>query len=57
MCANISAVQVQQDFDRISDTTLKGTNNRFYESWVNRIDIRQLLQTDDLEKEARVIAS
>ena len=25
-----------------------GTNNRFYESWVNKIDIRELLKTNDL---------
>jgi hypothetical protein len=49
MCAAISAVQVQQDFDHIRDTSLTGTDNRFYESWVNRIDIRELLQTDDLK--------
>jgi predicted acylesterase/phospholipase RssA len=56
MCAAISAVQVQQDFDHISDTTLTGTNNRFYESWVNRIDIRELLQTADLEKGQPVLS-
>jgi predicted acylesterase/phospholipase RssA len=48
MCAAISAVQVQQDFDHIRDTSVTDTNNSFYESWVNRIDIRHLLQTDDL---------
>jgi len=56
MCAAISAVQVQQDFDHIRDTSLTGTNNRFYESWVNRIDIRELLQTDDLEKGQPVLS-
>jgi hypothetical protein len=56
MCAAISAVQVQQDFDHIRDTSLTGTNNRFYESWVNRIDIRELLQTDDLEKGKPVLS-
>ncbi len=56
MCAAISAVQVQQDFDHIRDTTLTGTNNRFYESWVNKIDIRQLLQTDDLVKGQSVLS-
>ena len=49
MCAAISAVQVQQDFDHIRDTGLTGTNNRFYESWVNRINIQELLRTDDLQ--------
>jgi predicted acylesterase/phospholipase RssA len=56
MCAAISAVQVQQDFDHIRDTSLTGTNNRFYESWVNRIDIRELLQTDDLERGQAVLS-
>jgi predicted acylesterase/phospholipase RssA len=56
MCAAISAVQVQKDFDHIRDTSLTGTNNRFYESWVNRIDIRELLQTDDLEKGQPVLS-
>lgn len=56
MCAAISAVLVQQDFDHIRDTSLKGTNNRFYESWVNRIDIRELLQTDDLEEGPPVLS-
>ncbi len=56
MCAAISAVQVQQDFDHIRDTSRTGTNNRFYESWVNRIDIRQLLQTDDLQKGQPVLS-
>jgi predicted acylesterase/phospholipase RssA len=56
MCAAISAVQVQQDFDHVRDTTLTGTNNRFYESWVNRIDIRKLLQTDDLKNGQPVLS-
>ena len=56
MCAAISAVQVQQDFDHIRDTSLTGTDNRLYESWVNRIDIRELLQTDDLEKSQPVLS-
>jgi hypothetical protein len=56
MCAAISAVQVQQDFEHIADTSLIGTTNRFYESWVNRIDIRELLKTDDLEKGKAVLS-
>jgi predicted acylesterase/phospholipase RssA len=43
MCAAISAVMLQEDFEHIHDTTKCGTNNRFYESWVNKIDIRELL--------------
>jgi hypothetical protein len=56
MCAAISAVQVQEDFAHIRDTTLTGTNNRFYESWVNLIDIRQLLKTNDLQRGQPVVS-
>ncbi len=49
MCAAISAVLLQQDFEHIHDTSKRSTNNRFYESWVNQIDITELLQTDDLK--------
>ena len=31
-----------------SPVPIKGTTNRFYESWVNKIDIEYLLGTDDL---------
>jgi len=50
MCAAISSVLLQEDFEHIHDTTRKGTTNRFYESWVNRIDIREMLKTDDLKR-------
>jgi predicted acylesterase/phospholipase RssA len=56
MCAAISAVQVHQDFDHIRDTSVTATNNRFYESWVNRIDIRELLQINDLKKGKPVLS-
>lgn len=56
MCAAISSVQIQQDFDHIRDTSVSGTNNRFYESWVNKIDIRELLKTDDLEQGQPVLS-
>lgn len=48
MCAAIAAAMVQGEFQHIHDTSLVGTSNRFYESWVNKIDIRELLQTRDL---------
>jgi len=51
MCAAIAAVMVQGDFQHIgnpSDPRLVNTTNKFYESWVNRIDIEPLLQTNDL---------
>jgi predicted acylesterase/phospholipase RssA len=48
MCAAISAILLQDEFEHITDTSQTGTTNRFYESWVNQIDIRRLLGTDDL---------
>ena len=42
-------VQLQDQFEHIQDVTKTGTNNRLYESWGNRIDIRELLKTSDLE--------
>ncbi len=48
MCAAISSVMVQQDFVHIRTGMERNTNNVFYESWVNTIDIRELLKTQDL---------
>jgi len=51
MCAAIAAVMVQGAFQHIrnpADLTVKDTTNRFYESWVNKIDIEPLLQDRDL---------
>ncbi len=51
MCAAIAAVMVQGSFEHIrnpSDPSVVGTSNRFYESWVNKIDIERLLQDRDL---------
>ena len=56
MCAAISAVLLQNDFQHISDTTQTNTTNRFYESWVNWIDITELLKTDDLKKGQPVVS-
>jgi predicted acylesterase/phospholipase RssA len=56
MCAAISAVMLQEDFEHIHDTTRLNTNNRFYESWVNKIDIRELLKTDDLKHAPPVVS-
>ena len=56
MCAAISAVMLPQDFDHISDTTKTNTTNRLYESWVNRIDIRELLKTDDLKTAPPIVS-
>ncbi len=56
MCAAISAVMLQQNFEHIHDTNQKGTNNRFFESWVNKIDIRELLKADDLKTKGPVVS-
>ncbi len=54
MCAAIAACQMQEDFEHITDTSKVGSNNRFYEGWVNKIDIRELLSTADLKGSAQV---
>lgn len=56
MCAAISAVLLQNDFQHVSDTKLTNTTNRFYESWVNWIDITELLKTDDLKKGQPIVS-
>jgi predicted acylesterase/phospholipase RssA len=56
MCAAISAVQLQQPFEHIQDVGKSGTTNRLFESWVNKIDIQQLLKTEDLAKNSSVIS-
>jgi hypothetical protein len=56
MCAAISAVMLQEDFEHIHDTSKTGTTNRFYESWVNQIDIKELLKTGDLKSAPPVVS-
>jgi hypothetical protein len=59
MCAAISAAMVRSNFQHIrnpSDPTVRDTNNKFYESWVNRIDIEPLLGDLDLAEGRRVIS-
>jgi predicted acylesterase/phospholipase RssA len=56
MCAAISAVLLQNDFEHIQDVEKSGTTNRLFESWVNKIDIQQLLKTEDLAKNSSVIS-
>jgi predicted acylesterase/phospholipase RssA len=48
LCAALSALLLQDDFEHVADATKRGTTNRFYESWVNKTDIRELLKTRDL---------
>jgi predicted acylesterase/phospholipase RssA len=54
MCAAISSVMLYQNFQHIHDVNQRNTNNIFYESWVNTIDILPLLETNDLSKGAAV---
>lgn len=58
MCAAIASVMVQGEFDHIHDPNPDApeSTNRFYESWVNRIDIRELLGTRDLRNGGPVIS-
>lgn len=56
MCAAIAAAMIQGDFAHIHDTSLIGTTNTFYESWVNKIDITKLLGTDDLDQDGPVFS-
>jgi len=61
MCAAIASVMVQGEFEHIHDPSpdrkadLKKPN-RFYESWVNQIDIRELLKTDDIRNGGEVVS-
>ena len=57
MCAAIAAVMVRDKFDHIRHPEIRNaapTTNRFYESWVNTIDIEELLNNRDLQKHPRV---
>lgn len=54
MCAAIAALMVHRDFEHVRDTSKTGTTNRLYESWVNRIDIKSLLQSEDLRNRGKI---
>ena len=56
MCAAIAAAMVQGPFEHIHDPTVVGTTNKFYESWVNEIDIQWLLDHKDLQPGKPVIS-
>ena len=59
MCAAIASVMLQGQFEHIrnpGDPAVQGTNNRFYESWVNKIDIERLLGDRDLGEDKPVIS-
>ena len=56
MCAAISAVMLQGSIEHVHDSSKTNTANRFYEGWVNQIDIEHLLGTDDLDDGGEVIS-
>jgi len=56
MCAAIASVMVQGTFQHITDPSAANTNNRFYEAWVNQIDIAKLLTANDLRNNAPLIS-
>jgi hypothetical protein len=65
MCAAIASVMVQGKFDHIhysggvsstAGNTESNQPNRFFESWVNIIDIQELLKADDLKNDRPVVS-
>ena len=56
MCAAIASVMVQGTFQHITDPNARNTNNRFYEAWVNQIDISKLLTANDLQNNAPLVS-
>ncbi len=60
MCAAIAAVMIQGSFEHIRDPAsapLQGSTNKFFESWVNKIDIEYLLQDADLGDPSKPVVS
>src|SRR6204780_149307 len=59
MCAAISAVSLQEQFDHVTTTApvAAAPVNRLYDCWVRRIDIDSLLGTGDLTQEPQVVRS
>ncbi len=56
MCAAIASVMVQGSFEHITNPSATGTNNTFYETWVNQIDISKLLTINDLKNDAPFVS-
>ena len=59
MCAAISAAMVQAPFEHIHQPDRppdQPTTNKFYDSWVNKIDIEWLLQSNDLQPDVPVVS-
>lgn len=59
MCAAISALALQEDFDHVRSIPppLNAAVNRLYDCWVERIDAEPLLGTVDLEKNPEIVRS
>jgi predicted acylesterase/phospholipase RssA len=51
MCAAISAVALQEEFDHVRNSDPGEKSNRFYKNWVQAIDILPLLGTKDLDRD------
>src|SRR5215472_16162674 len=56
MCAAISALALQEEFDHVKTTPLPENSpvNRLYDCWVKRIDVEPLLGTTDLQNHPEV---
>ena len=59
MCAAISAVSLQEQFDHVTTTAPAAVApvNRLYDCWVRRIDIDSLLGAADLNQKPQVVRS
>ena len=59
MCAAISAVSLQEEFDHVTTTAPAAAApvNRLYDGWVRRIDIDSLLGTADLNEKPQIVRS
>jgi hypothetical protein len=56
LCAALAALVLQEEFEHVADAARRGTNNRLYEAWVNRTDIRELLKTRDLAQPGPLVS-
>src|SRR5262249_59084918 len=61
MCAAIASVMVQGEFEHIHEARPgrkadEEKPNRFYESWVNKIDIHELLRAGDISEGSQVVS-
>jgi hypothetical protein len=56
LSAALAAMLLQEEFEHVADATRRGTTNRFYESWVNKTDIRELVKTRDLDRPGPLVS-